>query len=80
MSAEALVPSSWMPLMLILPVLIVLLIRMAHYEHMRETAENTLKAERIYSKWLRERLAEQTFEGDLVVQHIVLPKGPVEDV
>jgi hypothetical protein len=53
---------------------------MAHYEHMRETAENTLKAERIYSKWLRERLAEQTFEGDLVVQHIVLPKGPVEDV
>ena len=51
---------------------------------MNEDAEKSLKAEKIYSKWLQDRLnkANNLTQQDVItidIHHIIVPKGPIEE-
>ena len=73
--------SPWMPLFLLIPLFVITMFRICHEETLREAAERALTAEKIYSKWLRDRLAEQQRPDDTApIQHILVPKGPAEEV
>ena len=59
-----------------------LLIRNVQEAKEKERAEKTLKAEKIYSKWLQDRLnnnQNNNHEVIIAIQHVVVPKGPMED-
>jgi hypothetical protein len=57
--------------------LLVVLLRMCYEEGLREAAQKALTAEKMYSRWLRDRLHAPP--DDTALQHIVVPRGPAED-
>ena len=79
MSETAHTEQSWAPFFLLVPMLFVALLRLCYEEGLREATQKALTAERMYSKWLRDRLQTHAPPEDTALQHTVVPRGPAED-
>ena len=79
MSETAHTEQSWVPFFLLVPTMFVVMLRLCHEERLRKAIEKALTAEKVHSRWLRDRLQTHAPPEDTALQHIVVPRGPAED-